>query len=108
MIFGFHLRIFFAFEIVGLNWKKYVKTHKRFFRPYEVDYLRGDNSKAKKILKWKPKIIFEKLVKLMVEEDLRRWNSFLDGNIFPWDAPLYPDENKFLTNAKKRNILLKK
>ena len=96
-----------AFELVGLNWKKYVKTHKRFFRPNEVNYLRGDSSKAKKILKWKPKITFEKLVKLMVEEDIRRWKSFLDGNVFPWDAPLYPDENKFITNAKKRNTLLR-
>jgi len=39
-----------TFELVGLDWKKYVKTDKRFFRPLEVDYLCGDYKKAKKTL----------------------------------------------------------
>jgi len=36
-----------------------------------VDYLRGDYSKAKKILGWKPKISFKELVKEMVEKELQ-------------------------------------
>ncbi len=72
-----------AFEIVGLNWKKYVKVDKRFFRPLELNYLCGDYSLAQKKLKWKPKITFEKLVKIMVDEDLKRWRMFLDGKTFP-------------------------
>ena len=40
-----------AFDIVGLNWKKYVKTEKKFFRPIEIDYLRGNAKKAAEQLK---------------------------------------------------------
>jgi len=43
----------------------------RYFRPTEVETLVGDASKAKEKLKWSPKISFEKLVKEMVEEDLK-------------------------------------
>jgi len=94
-----------AFDLVGLNWKKYVKSDPRFFRPLEVDYLRGNSQKAIKHLKWKPKITFKKLVKLMLDADLKRWNDFLDGKAFPWDAPLYPEETNLITrlsNKKKR------
>ena len=48
-----------------------VECNKKYFRPLEVDTLKGDARKAKKILKWTPKISFEKLVKEMVREDLR-------------------------------------
>lgn len=37
-----------TFELAGLDWKKYVKTDKRFFRPLEVEYLCGDYTKAKR------------------------------------------------------------
>jgi|TARA_B100001750_G_scaffold246303_1_gene268181 GDPmannose 4,6-dehydratase len=94
-----------AFDLVGLDWKKYVKTDKKFFRPYELDHLRGNARKAAKHLKWKPKITFKKLVKLMLDADLKRWNNFLDGKIFPWDAPLYPDESSLITRlSDKRKI----
>ena len=61
-----------AFKRVGLNWKDYVKTDESLFRPAEVHELKGDSSKAKKILGWKPKVDFEELVKMMVDEDLKR------------------------------------
>jgi len=61
-----------AFSHVGLNWKDYVKIDKTLYRPAEVHELRGDSSKAMKILGWKPKVNFENLVKMMVDEDLRR------------------------------------
>ena len=93
-----------AFDIVGLNWKKYVKTEKKFFRPIEIDYLRGSAKKAAEQLKWKPKTTFKKLVKIMVDEDVSRWKSFLDGKAFPWDAPLYPDESKLITRISSRKI----
>lgn len=92
-----------AFSLVGLDWKKFVKIDKRFFRPLEVNYLRGDNSKIKKKLGWKPKITFEELVKIMIDEDVRRWKLFLDGKSFPWDAPLYPSESKIITRQSKEN-----
>ena len=55
-----------------------IKIDKKYFRPQEVDHLRGDYSKAKKILKWSPKIKFKKMVKDMVESDLRELNSSVD------------------------------
>ena len=59
-----------AFKEVDLNWKDYVTTDKRYYRPNEVEHLLGDPSKAKKELGWKNKTSFEKLVKKMVESDL--------------------------------------
>ena len=59
-----------AFSHLGLDYKKYVKKDKRFFRPAEVDLLIGDHSKAKKILNWEPEVSFEELVKMMVDSDM--------------------------------------
>lgn len=47
-----------------------VKINPKFYRPAEVDYLCGDSSKAMKVLGWKPKVSFDELVKMMVENDL--------------------------------------
>ncbi len=60
-----------AFEILDLDYKKYVKYNKIYDRPSEVDSLLGNYSKAKKIINWKPKTSFKELVKSMVTEDLR-------------------------------------
>lgn len=61
-----------AFSCVGLDWKDYVTKDERFYRPAEVNELKGDYSKAKKELGWEPKVEFEELVKIMVEADLER------------------------------------
>ena len=50
--------------------KVLVKIDKKYFRPNEVNHLRGDFSKAKKLLKWKPKISFKQMIKEMVSYDL--------------------------------------
>ena len=60
-----------AFAHVGLNFEDYVVSDKNLFRPAEVDTLLADSSKAKKILKWIPKIPFNDLVINMVEHDLK-------------------------------------
>ena len=39
-------------------------------RPAEVDLLIGDASKAKRVLGWKPRVSFQELVAMMVENDL--------------------------------------
>lgn len=52
--------------------KVFVEVSPEFYRPAEVDVLVGDYSKAKKILGWEPKTTFKELVRIMVEEDLRR------------------------------------
>jgi len=60
-----------AFKEVGIDdWQDYVVVDKEFYRPAEVDYLRGDASKAKDKLGWTPKHSFEDLVKMMVKHDL--------------------------------------
>ena len=51
-----------------------IKVDKSYYRPTEVDSLLGDASKAKKKLRWKPKISFEQLVKEMVESDLKLYS----------------------------------
>ena len=60
-----------AFAKVDLDYKKYVKFNKSLLRPAEVETLRANYNKAKKILKWKPVVKFKELVKEMVEEDLK-------------------------------------
>ena len=64
-----------AFSMVGLNYKRYVKIDKNLIRPSEVDTLKADFSKAKRILKWKPKTSFRELVREMVESDIDSLNS---------------------------------
>ena len=54
-----------------------VKVGKRYFRPTEVDTLLGDARKAKKILKWKPKITFNQMVKEMVESDYKEQKKLI-------------------------------
>lgn len=60
-----------AFGEIGItDWTPYVKKDDKFFRPAEVDVLRGDWSKAEKELGWKPKTHFTDLVKKMVSNDI--------------------------------------
>lgn len=80
-----------AFEHVDLSHEDYLETKQDLYRPLEVDHLRGDSSKAQLELGWKPKMNFVDLVKLMVDEDVKRWKMRVEGEIFPWDAPLYPE-----------------
>jgi GDPmannose 4,6-dehydratase len=59
-----------AFGEMELDWGSHVEIDPRYFRPTEVDDLRGDASKANKILGWRPKVRFEELVRRMVNADL--------------------------------------
>jgi GDPmannose 4,6-dehydratase len=68
-----------AFDHAGLKWRKYVKIDKRFYRPAEVNELLGDASKAKRRLRWKPKVSFEGLVKMMVDADIARLRKRLSN-----------------------------
>ena len=65
-----------AFSHVGLNYKDHIVTDKKLMRPAEVDTLLADCSKARKILKWKPKISFDDLIINMVEQDLENIGKF--------------------------------
>ncbi len=48
-----------AFAMVSLDWQKYVIVDEAYMRPADVHELRGDASKAMKLLGWKPKTTFD-------------------------------------------------
>ena len=52
------------------NKKVIIECKKRYFRPLEVDYLKGNASKARKILKWFPKTSIDNLIEEMIEHEL--------------------------------------
>ncbi len=61
-----------AFRQVGLNWEDHVEVDPELLRPADVNTLRGDASRARRELGWKPRVNFEQLIAMMVEADLRR------------------------------------
>jgi len=76
-----------AFGMVDLNWQEYVRVDEKYPVLLDDGTLRGDYSKAKRVLGWEPKVKFDGLVELMVKEDMSRWQRWLKGEKFPWDAP---------------------
>ncbi|MDP2090200.1 MAG: GDP-mannose 4,6-dehydratase [Candidatus Gracilibacteria bacterium] len=69
-----------GFKHVGIdNWEKYVKIDEKYNRPINLMNLYGKNSKAKDILGWSPKVKFDSLVKIMIDEDIKR----LKNNKYP-------------------------
>jgi GDPmannose 4,6-dehydratase len=58
-----------AFGYFGLRWQDYVEIDPRYNRPTEVDHLRGDCSKAKRVLGWQPRVRFAELIRMMAASD---------------------------------------
>ena len=52
--------------------KTIIKINKKYLRPTDVNYLKGNYSKIRKKIGWKPKTSFNQLVKEMVIEDLNK------------------------------------
>ena len=69
-----------AFSRLGLDWREYVEVDPKFFRPAEVNTLRGDASKAREVLDWKPTVAFDQLVNMMVDADLERVDREIDDS----------------------------
>lgn len=59
----------YVFNKLDLNISEYVKTDKKYERPEELSYLRGDSSKARQFLGWKPEYTFES----MMDEMITHW-----------------------------------
>ena len=83
-----------AFDKVGLNWEEYVVTDKKYERPNEVNHLLGNPEKAKQKLNWKPKVDFEGLIEMMLNNDLqsaKREKTLIENNLLEpsWE---YPDQ----------------
>ncbi len=68
-----------SFGELGLDWKPYVELDPRYLRPTEVDHLRGDMSKARDKLGWKPKVSFKELITMMVKADEEDVRTALSG-----------------------------
>lgn len=59
-----------SFEYVDLDFEDYINIDKNLYRPSEVQLLKGNSKKAERILNWKPTVNFEKLVEMMIENDI--------------------------------------
>lgn len=62
----------YVFESLGLDYTKYVVTDNKFLRPEELNHLKGDSSKLRSQLGWKPKYTFES----MLDEMIEYWNQY--------------------------------
>lgn len=60
-----------AFSHVSLDWKDYVTTDEKLYRPTEIFELKGDFSKARMGLDWNPEVSFKKLIEMMVDNDMK-------------------------------------
>ncbi len=76
-----------AFSAAGLDWREFVEVDPRYFRPAEVDHLRADPSKARRVLRWEPSVAFPDLVRLMVEADIQELERRLNGGAPALSAP---------------------
>lgn len=62
-----------VFEKLDMNYEDYVVQNPKYMRPEELNYLRGDPSKAMQTLKWKPTYTFES----MLDEMIEHWQKIL-------------------------------
>jgi GDPmannose 4,6-dehydratase len=67
-----------AFSIVGLDHKDYVTQNPKFMRPEELKLLKGDSTRARKALDWKPDHDFKSLVKDMVDYWVKAYENSYD------------------------------
>ena len=58
------------------NNKTIVKINKKFYRPAEVNFLKGDSTKARNLLKWKNKTSLKELIEIMIKSDLKLYSKF--------------------------------
>ena len=65
----------YVFGKLDLDWKQYVGQDEKFMRPEELNVLKGDCSKAKKVLGWKHNYTFE----TMLDEMIKHWEKKYNG-----------------------------
>ena len=56
-----------TFSNLGMNYLEYVTQDKKYMRPEELPYLKGDATKIKSALGWEPHVTFDELVREMIE-----------------------------------------
>ena len=62
-----------VFTKLGMDYKDYIVQNPKYMRPEELRYLKGDPSKAKDVLGWKPNYTFDS----MLDEMIERWENEL-------------------------------
>jgi GDPmannose 4,6-dehydratase len=70
-----------AFAAAGMDWRDHVIIDPKYYRPSEVDHLRGDASKARELLGWQPRTDWRTLAQLMTEADCRCVEDELAGRL---------------------------
>jgi GDPmannose 4,6-dehydratase len=65
----------YVFEKLDLDYKKYVTQNSKFFRSEELEYLKGDSTKIREKLGWKPEYTFETMLDEMIEYWLHKFNN---------------------------------
>jgi GDPmannose 4,6-dehydratase len=71
-----------AFSHAGLDYRDHVEIDPEQLRPADVQHLRGDCAKARRVLGWFPEVSFEKLVEMMVNSDLQLVSKDVSGATF--------------------------
>jgi GDPmannose 4,6-dehydratase len=66
-----------TFGYLGLDYRDYVVSDPKFYRPAEVDQLVGDAGKARRVLGWEPRVSFEELIHIMVDADMEALQRML-------------------------------
>ena len=67
----------YVFGKLDLNYEDYVVQNPKYIRPEELPYLKGDSSKIRKELGWKPKYTFEMLMDEMIDHWMNVYNDKL-------------------------------
>ena len=62
-----------CFKQLGLNYNKHIKIDKKLLRPSKTSSLVGDISKAKKQIKFNPKVDLKKLINIMIKTELKKY-----------------------------------
>jgi GDPmannose 4,6-dehydratase len=76
-----HDFLFHTAELLDLNPHELFEFNEHYLRPLEVDDLRADVSQMQNVLGWKPSVEWQKLAKIMVEDEVLNKERKID-----WDA----------------------
>lgn len=63
-----------VFEKLNMDYGKHVQQHEKFFRPEELKYLKGDSTKARTVLGWKPEYDFD----LLIDDMIHHWKEVFE------------------------------
>jgi len=68
-----------AAALLDIDWEKHTAIDQNYFRPAEVDALRGDPGKARQAFGWQPTVAFHELIRIMVNADVKQLEDQLAG-----------------------------